>query len=366
MNGNVADIEQKISLLEQKVSELETQNISLKNHCDMLTQNLRDIFEMNKQLMVQFSEIGGNMASVSLTHTMLKTHCGNAAYEVIDGLVNRKSYYFPKIKNCEETVDEIIRNRKSIARFGDGEFSQITGAVRQKFQRMDDKLGIRLKEVLHSNHPNMLIAIANNYGNLDIYTDFAASGIREYMHNGNMRKQHMELLERDKIYYDAYVSRPYVMYRDCMTDAPRQRFQKLQKIWEERNVIIVEGAQTRMGVGNDLLNGAKEIKRILAPATSSFDRYDEILEISLKYATDDSLFLIAMGPSAGVLAYDLTVEGYQALDIGHLDLEYEWFLAGKGERVPIPYKYNNEIPGDDYAEELKDLVYEAQIVENLS
>ncbi len=366
MNGNTADVEQKIILLEQRISELETQNTYLKRNCEVLTQNMRDIFEMNKQLMMQFSEIGGSMASVSLTHTILKMHCGNAAYEAIDGLVNQKTYYFPNIKNCDETIDEIIRNRKSIARFGDGEFSQITGVARQKFQKMDRKLGIRLEEVLHSNHPNMLIAIANNYGNLDAFTDFAASGIREYMHNGNMRKQHMELLERDKVYYDAYVSRPYVMYRDCMTDAPRQRFQKLRKIWDGRNLIIVEGAQTRMGVGNDLLDGAKEVKRILAPATSSFDRYDEILQTALKYGEEDTLFLIAMGPSAGVLAYDLTVEGYQALDIGHLDLEYEWFLAGKGERVSIPCKYNNEIPGDDYAEELKDPVYEGQIVENLS
>lgn len=366
MDGNTTGIEEKIILLEQKVAELEAQNKSIKNDYNVLIQTVRDIYEVNKQMMVEFSGISNNMTSMTLTHAILGMHCRNAGYEVFDGLVNQKAYYFPIIRSCDETIEEIINHKKSMARFGDGEFSQIAKVERQKFQRMDDKLGIRLEEVLHSNHPDLLIAIANNYGNLDVYTDFAKNGIREYMTVGNMRKCHMEMLERDRIYYDAYISRPYVMYEDNMTDAPKQRFRKLQKIWEGRNVIIVEGAQTRMGVGNDLLDGAKEIKRILAPATSSFDRYDEILEASLKHGTDDTLFLIAMGPSAGVLAYDLTVEGYQALDIGHLDLEYEWFLAGKGERVPIPYKYNNEVPGDDHAQDLNDPVYDGQIVENIS
>ncbi len=67
-----------------------------------------------------------------------------------------------------------------------------------------------------------------------------------------------------------------------------------------------------------------------------------------------------------MLAYDLTVEGHQAIDIGHLDLEYEWFLAGKGERVAVKYKYNNEVEGDEGAEELNDPVYEAQIIADLS
>lgn len=366
MNGNMADMEEKMAFLEQKVSGLEMQNASLKRECDTLMQMVRDIYEINKQIMLQVSQMEIKMTTISMTHDILKMHCGNVAFESLDGLVNQKTYYFPIIRSREETVEEIINHKKSMARFGDGEFSQIIKVERQAFQRMDDKLGLRLEEVLHSNHPDMLIAIANNYGNLDIYTDFAASGIREYMYNKNMRKQHMELLERDRVYYDAYVSRPYVMYRDNMTDAPKQRFRKLQEIWEGRNVIVVEGAQTRMGVGNDLLDRAKAIKRILAPVTSSFDRYDDILKASLKHGTDDTLFLIAMGPSAGVLAYDLTVEGYQAIDIGHLDLEYEWFLAGKGERVPIPNKYNNEVPGDDYAEEWHDPIYEKQIVENLS
>lgn len=274
-------------------------------------------------------------------------------------------YHFPIIKSAEETVEEIITCKKSMARFGDGEFSQIVKVNRQKFQKLDERLGNRLEEVLHSSHPDMLIAIANNYGSLQDYTESAADAIRIYMAVGETRKQHMELLECDRVYYDAYVSRPYVMYQDHMTEAPKKRFERLKDIWRGRNVIIVEGAQTRMGVGNDLMDDAESVMRILGPAVNSFDCYDAILKTSLAHAKEGVLFLIAMGPAAGVLAYDLTVEGYQAIDIGHLDLEYEWFLAGKGERVPVPYKYNNEVEGDEWAEELQDPVYEGQIIADL-
>mgnify|MGYP000128627122 CR=1 FL=1 len=41
-----------------------------------------------------------------------------------------------------------------------------------------------------------------------------------------------------------------------------------------------------------------------------------------------ALFLIALGPTATVLAYDLFKSGYQAIDAGHVDVEYEWWRMG--------------------------------------
>lgn len=147
-----------------------------------------------------------------------------------------------------------------------------------------------------------------------------------------------------------------------MTDAPRKRFQNLQRIWADRDIIFVEGALTRLGVGNDLFANAASIRRIEGPPVNSWDKYEEILAAALRVADADSLFLIALGPSAGVLAYDLYRAGYQALDIGHLDLEYEWFLRGKGGRCPVEHKYNNELTGGDQVADIYDEEYLRQIV----
>ena len=121
---------------------------------------------------------------------------------------------------------------------------------------------------------------------------------------------------------------------------------------------------TRFGVGNDLLDNAVRIRRIEAPAVSSFDKYEEILETAKEAAGEkkDILFLIALGPTACVLAWDLFKEGYQAIDIGHLDLEYEWFLKGTGEICPVPGKYNNELPGGDVVSDIHDEKYESEII----
>lgn len=360
------NLEQKVADLEQKLQELQAENHARKKENESMVKLIRELYSINSQTMNEMSTIVANLNTLDVKQLLNWATINNFKYEILDPAIRREEHYYPLIRNVNETLEEIIKGKKSIARFGDGEFAQISKMERHKFQKLNDTLAVRLEEVLHSRHPRMLIAIANNYGSLEAYTESAANAIRLYMMGENVRERQMELLEHDRVYYDAYVSRPYVMFKDNQTDAPKKRFEAIKEIWRERSVIIVEGAQTRIGVGNHLLEGAREIKRILAPATSSFDRYDDILKASLAHAESDTLFLIAMGPSAGVLAYDLTVEGYQAIDIGHLDLEYEWFLAGKGERVAVKYKYNNEVEGDEGAEELNDPVYEAQIIADLS
>ncbi|NLL79126.1 MAG: DUF1792 domain-containing protein [Clostridiales bacterium] len=286
----------------------------------------------------------------------------NLEYEWKDPRKGEQKYWYPNIVSGDVAIREIVEKGKSLARFGDGEISIIAGIERAKFQKVDEKLADRLKEVLHSRQEDLLIGIADNYGSLDRYCYGAAQGIRSYM-TPETRKLHEQLLETDRIYYDAYVTRPYILYEDRFTDAPAKRFKKLQSIWEKRNIIMVEGAKTRFGVKNDFLSNVESVRRILGPAENSFDRYGEILEAVLKNAKEKDLVLIAMGPCAGVLAYDLCKKGIQAVDIGHADLEYEWFLAGQGERVAVPYKYNNEFLGGELVADIQDADYEAQIIE---
>lgn len=57
----------------------------------------------------------------------------------------------------------------------------------------------------------------------------------------------------------------------------------------------------------------------------------------------NSLVCISLGPTATVLAYDLAQRGYQALDIGQLDNEYEWYLRDVRERISIPGKLVAEV-----------------------
>ena len=99
-------------------------------------------------------------------------------------------------------------------------------------------------------------------------------------------------------------------------------------------------------------------------AEFKFNKYDDIFAECIRIAHQVDLFLIATGPCAGVLAFDLSQKGFQAIDVGHIDLEYEWFLAGKGYRVPVPHKYNNELSGGDDVASISDPKYFSQIIKS--
>ena len=89
------------------------------------------------------------------------------------------------------------------------------------------------------------------------------------------------------------------------------------------------------------LMGLEAFKEFFGPAENAFAKYDEILT-EAKKISKDKLFLLALGPTATILAYDLYKEGYQAVDVGHVDIEYEWFLRKATTKIKIEGKYMGE------------------------
>ena len=104
---------------------------------------------------------------------------------------------------------------------------------------------------------------------------------------------------------------------------------------------------SRFGVNNDLLSDSADIRRIICPPQNAWGKYDEILREVTKYVQTDDIILITLGPTATVMAYDLAMMGFQAVDIGQLDNEYEWYLKNASERTPIPGKMVAECVGED-------------------
>lgn len=73
------------------------------------------------------------------------------------------------------------------------------------------------------------------------------------------------------------------------------------------------------------------------------------------------MFLIALGPTATVLAYDLYKRGYQAIDAGHMDVEYEWWKMGAKRKIKLARKYVNEAAGGNQVEECAGDEYENKL-----
>lgn len=245
---------------------------------------------------------------------------------------------FPKAETIAETLEKLNREKYSISRFGDGELDIIWGEI-EGFQKADKKLGKRLKEILNSREPNILIGIADFYHKNTHNREKQNSYAKQFFIK-NLPKI-IRTFKR-KEFANAYISRPITTYKDI--DA-KEVFEQIKKIWEKKDLYVVEGDKCRCGIGNDLFAQCKSVNRIICPSENAYDKYQDILSKCIELIPKESIVYLALGPTASVLAYDLGKEGYQALDLGHLDIEYEYMKHGAvdGQRIKIPGKYVNEV-----------------------
>ncbi len=264
-----------------------------------------------------------------------------------------------KIASPDETIDKIVNDKCSISRFGDGEFDMICG-VGMKYQKYNKELAKRLKQVLDSDEQGLLIGI-NNVIDLEYsekYNDFANNFWKGWLHDNKFKL--LKLLSKNKQYYSSNITRFYIDYKDKSWVG--EYVNNLRRIWANQDVVIVEGEYSRLGVGNDLFDNMKSIQRIICPSENAFEIYDKILNEILK-VDKNKMIMLALGPTATVLAHDLYKAGYRAIDIGHVDIEYEWFLRKATEKIKIETKYVTEVKdGENDIQDIKDEKYEKEII----
>lgn len=264
-----------------------------------------------------------------------------------------------KIMNSTESVRYIIEHKCSLSRFGDGELDSIQG-LGGEYQHPSPRLSAMLLECLQSNLPNHKVAIPYY---LNHYVGKPKQGFWTSYVVGHY-KYFMQWLSFDKVYLDTQLTRFYYEQKDKSKCA--EHIALIKQIWDGRNIVIIEGSQTCSGVGNDLYGNAKSIQRILGPKLSGFSKYDEIHDYVIKNISKDKLILLCFGITATVLAYELSKLGYQAIDIGHLDIEYEWFRMGAKERVAINGKFTNEANDGHSPKTCADHQYLSQIIADFS
>ncbi len=260
-----------------------------------------------------------------------------------------------KILGIEESLKKIADEKKSICRFGDGELDIIFGKD-LGFQKSTPELAKMLEKVLKEKQDFCFVGVPDAINNFDNITDESKSFWVKNMYKN--RDIWLEFLNPNMEYLTANLTRLYIRYKD-KTNCGKY-FKMLKDIWKGRDVVICEGEQTRIGVGNDLLDECKSIKRIICPSENAFEKYNQIVE-ALKKESKDSLFLIALGPTATLLAYEMARSGFQALDVGHFDIEYEWYLRNADHKEKIENKYTNEVVGGNTTENVNDKKYLEQI-----
>lgn len=277
----------------------------------------------------------------------------------------QKGLWYPPILSIEETLNKINAEKCGCCRFGDGELEIIAGRD-ISFQRYDKNMQLRLVQIISSPLRNCICCIPNIFGSL---AGFRESTQRFWRPIAVKNRDVCRRLIESRYSYnghvlgDPHISRPYLTIQD------KTRAENIFNMWKEifagRDILLVEGRYSRVGIGNDLLAGAKCIQRIWCPPQNAYAHYDRIFTAVTKHAKPNNLILLALGAAATILAYDLCKAGFQALDIGHIDIEYIWMKMKALERVPIPGRYVNEcknghemipIPGEEIANNVLEVI----------
>lgn len=225
-----------------------------------------------------------------------------------------------KVQDIDDTIDELLRTDKSMVRFGDGEIVMIKGGDLM-LQKASPEIARGLREILAYPDEGLLVTIPDIFVTLSDHHKASRQFWKDHLLF--CRKTYEKYCDPNRVYYSTFVSRCYYYAKD--RSGCGEQFAKIRKIWENKDIVIVEGERTHNGVGNDLLDTARSIERIICPPSDAYGAVPAILSACMAYGRD-RLFVLSVGVAAKFLTVELFKQGYRALDIGNLDMEYEWYV----------------------------------------
>lgn len=242
-------------------------------------------------------------------------------YKVTNRRIKKTRNFFKnnilKIEKWESTIDQIVNENYSLARFGDGEYACMTGSMRNKTSGLNHcniLIQKRLISVFNSELENLLIGIIPSpsvpYGDYLVKEKYYWN---EYVYTLHYKKI-LKLLNFFRVYTDSTIFLKPMRINTILQD---DYFNKIKKIWSNREVCFVTSKKGRLDINHSLFDNVKFKHLIDTPYENAFDKYDDIF-MECMNQNINTLFLLSAGFTATLLAYDLTKKGYQAIDIGHI------------------------------------------------
>ncbi|MCB9819639.1 DUF1792 domain-containing protein [Candidatus Nomurabacteria bacterium] len=218
-----------------------------------------------------------------------------------------------KFLDYQETIKTLLEENKSFVRFGDDVFDMIQGIglyFNDWRQKYEPDLANRLKEVLASSHPRLLVGF-NPELILLTKEEFRKKGIPE----------EYQYWTHSKIFMKDYIN-PGQVYGSTLCFQERYNKdidygQLLNHLKSKHLVIVASNIQrfdnAALGLSTDYVEG---------PSSDAWSNYSDILDsvrkVLRKYPNDKVLVLSSLGPTTKVMTYDLTKEGYTVWDTGQL------------------------------------------------
>jgi len=218
----------------------------------------------------------------------------------------------PPVLSRWESMEIIVREEASVARFGDGEYKQMRNKNMRR-QRHSKELAARLREILYADVPGFYAAVLEpvpaeeSAEHVEIRKQTLVGNYRVIAKLGNRRRLNAWMSQAYSLEYIALVKR----------------------LWHNRDVVLITNPDTRDKAANcGLFANAKQVDFIEVTVTHAFSQCDAVFR-QAKNRPAGTLFILACGPTANVLAFDLHQLGFQAVDIGSFIIGANRLLTGE-------------------------------------
>lgn len=204
-----------------------------------------------------------------------------------------------------------IKEGYSLARYGDGEFFSLLRNPKgiSKLQMFDKKLQKKLFVVFSKPLKRLLIGIPRMDNPKPWVVSFNR-GFAKFI--GSKRAC------KESIFVSAFISRPMLVGNNN-----QKYFDKVKTIWKGREIVLIN-FNTNL-LDHYLFKDCNVDTFVEISRRDCFNQYNDILNECKKHCGKGKIFLASAGPTATALAYDLTQNKEQCIDIGQIAFEYSLF-----------------------------------------
>ena len=222
-----------------------------------------------------------------------------------------KTFEEQNLLSMMETL-EIVKQGKSLARFGDGEILLMFGEDIY-FQKHKLELATELEKILDNQNEKLLVCLPT-----------MLTAFNDYEYNWWLKFWYLRWVKfKNKLNLNHKYGHSMVTRPDFFKSYGEQAVLTWKEIWSQKRVVFVTGEGSKLGLDHSIFDNILEKNIIYTFAENAYDDLDRVaLEINKKFGPT-YLILIALGPSGTILAHRLSQSGYQALDIGHITSSYE-------------------------------------------
>ena len=254
------------------------------------------------------------------TENIYKTLCyaeDLCRYDIMDP--DDEGIKIPNVLPPEESLQLLLDNPKSFARFGDGEVMLIQGQS-IAFQEYDERLAKIMLDAVRGEFPDLYVGINYNYFHTSRHMN--EFNRKFYMTNAHKYRQFfLNNCSLEQTYIAAGFNQMYIISSDQDLTA---YYAKIKMLFRDRDLVIFAGEGIFDDLDHDVFALARSKEYVWGPTRNAFSMYDELYEKALSYSKDKTLCFI-LGPASKALVCSLSKEGYMAWDIGHLAKDFDFF-----------------------------------------